>query len=115
MQDFRNLIAWQKASALEARLDEFLPRIAKRKQGLADQIERAVSSIPANIAEGCGRESKADFRRFLTNAVGSSTELENHLLRAHRLGLLSAADTESLVADTIEVRKIIYGLRKSLG
>jgi four helix bundle protein len=114
MQDFRKLIVWQKAQALAVRIDEFLPRIASKKPSLADQLERAVNSVAANIAEGCGRESKSDFRRFLTMGIGSTTESENHLIRANSAGLLDDEDSATLIAATVEVRKMAHGLRKRL-
>jgi four helix bundle protein len=114
MQDFRKLIAWQRASALEDRLDPIVQRIGKQRPALADQISRAAASITANIAEGCGRESKADFRRFLTQSIGSSTELESHLIRALRFSLITQAEHDSLVADVVLVRKPTHGLRKRL-
>ena len=114
MRDFRNLIAWQKASALEDRLEPFIQRIKRDRPALADQIDRAVASIPANIAEGCGRPTRPDLKRFLNQAVGSTTELENHLIKARKLRLITQDEHDSLVADVIEVRKIIHGLRKSL-
>jgi len=114
MQDFRKLLVWQKAHALTLRLDTLLPRIVQRTPRLADQLERAAESVPANISEGCGRETKADFRRFLTMAVGSTTEMENHLIRAHDKGLLETHDYSELINSTIEVRKMLNGLRKSL-
>ena len=114
MRDFRKLIAWQKASALEDRVEPFMQLIIRKRPTLGDQIDRSTGSIPANIAEGCGRETKADFRKFLTQAISSSTELENHLIKARKLKLITPADMESLTADVIEVRKIIHGLRNSL-
>jgi four helix bundle protein len=114
MQDFRKLLVWHKAHDLSIRMEAYLPRIAEKKPRLADQLERAVESIPANISEGCGRESKSDFRRFLTMAIGSTTEMENHLIRAHDLGLVDTVDYNSLIEATVEVRKMLHGLRKSL-
>jgi len=114
MRDFRKLIAWQKASALEDLFEPYIRRIAIRRPALADQIDRALSSIPANIAEGCGRPTQADFKRFLSNAVGSSTELENHLIKAHKLGLIDETESETLTPAVIEVRKIMHGLRKAI-
>jgi four helix bundle protein len=114
MQDFRNLIAWQKAHALEGRVDLILGRVREKRPVLADQIERAANSIAANIAEGAGRTSRKDFGRFLINAIGSSTELENHLMRARRLWLISEEELNGLIEATTEVRKIIYGLKKAL-
>lgn len=114
MRDFRKLIAWQKASALEDRVEPYLQLIIRKRPILGDQIDRSTGSIPANIAEGCGRETKADFRKFLTQAISSSTELENHLIKARKLKLISPADMESLTDDVIEVRKVIHGLRNTL-
>jgi four helix bundle protein len=114
MQDFRKLVVWQKARELGLQLDGVLAQIAATKPALAAQLERAAESIAANIAEGCGRQSKADFRRFLTMAIGSTTELENHLIRAHDTGLLTTERYNSLIAATVEVRKMIHGLRKAL-
>jgi len=114
MRDFRKLIAWQKATALEARLEPFIQRIAARRPSLAEQIDRAVSSISANIAEGCGRSTIPDLKRFLSQAIGSTSEVENHLLKAQRLNLITDQEAESLIVDTIEIRKITHGLRNSL-
>ena len=114
MHDFRRLIAWQKANAFEQRLQPILSRIEQERPLIADQLERSSASISANIAEGCWRETKADFRRFLTMAVGSATETENHLVRLEQRALIASAEYEALLADCIEVRKIINGLRRSL-
>lgn len=114
MQDFRKLIVWQKAQALSTRLDPFVERIEKRKAGLADQVDRCANSISANIAESCGRETKADMKRFLTMAIGSSTELESHFVRARNAGLITSAEGESLTTDSTEIRKMLYALRKRL-
>ncbi|HET9424138.1 MAG TPA: four helix bundle protein [Gemmatimonadaceae bacterium] len=115
MQDFRKLKVWQKSQALCTRLDRFEKRIALEKPSLADQIDRAAGSIPANISEGCGRETRPDFRRFLTMAIGSASELENHLLRAVNARMITQSESVPLIESTIEIRKMLHGLRKSLG
>jgi four helix bundle protein len=113
MRDFRKLIAWQKAAAFEDRIEPFIERIATRRATLADQIDRAAGSVPASIAEGCGRETTADFKRFLTQSISSTTVLENHLSKARRRGLITQEEHDSLVEDVIEVRKVIHGLRRN--
>jgi four helix bundle protein len=81
---------------------------------LTNQIRRACASIPANIAEGCGRSSEADFSRFLQIAMGSATELEYHLLLAHDLEILNDIDYENLSRETIEVKQMLTSFIKKL-
>jgi len=75
--------------------------------GLTSQLRRAASSIPANIAEGCGRRGDADMARFIQIAMGSASELEYHLLLAKDLNLLSITDYERLESDVIDVKKML--------
>jgi len=77
-------------------------------------MERAADSVAANIAEGRAADTDAEFARFLTIAIRSVTELENHLERGHGGGLIHKSDYESLTADAIEVRRMLIGLRKKL-
>jgi four helix bundle protein len=82
--------------------------------GLTSQIRRAGSSIPANIAEGCGRDSDADFGRFLQVAMGSACELEYHLLLAHDLGCLRESAYDDLSGRTSEVKQMLTSFIKKL-
>jgi four helix bundle protein len=81
---------------------------------LTSQIRRSGASIPANIAEGCGRNSDADFSRFLQMAMGSATESEYHLLLSHDLGILNDADFENLSKETVEVKQMLTSFIKKL-
>ncbi len=67
-------------------------------------------SISANIVEGRGKTSEAEFARYLRSAVNSATELEYHLLVAHDLKAISTTHYAKLTRQTIEVRKMLYGL-----
>lgn len=78
--------------------------------GLTSQIRRAGSSIPTNIAEGCGRNSDPDFARFLQIAFGSSCEVEYHLILSHELEYLSPSQYSLLNADLMEVKKMLASL-----
>jgi four helix bundle protein len=75
--------------------------------GLTSQIRRASASIPANIAEGCGRDGDSELARFLQIAMGSASELEYHLLLAHDLGFLNDAIYALLDRDTVEVKRML--------
>jgi four helix bundle protein len=69
-------------------------------------------SIPANIVEGSGQESRREFGRFLHYAANSSTELEYHLIIARDIRAISLNDFAALVSQTVEVRKMLRGLTK---
>jgi len=72
-------------------------------------------SIPANIVEGRRQESEKEFARFLRIGLNSGCELEYHLIVARDIGAMSAKDSESLLAEVIEVRKMIHGLLNKIG
>ncbi|MEO8521079.1 MAG: four helix bundle protein [Acidobacteriota bacterium] len=116
MQDFRHLGVWQKSHELTLKV--YLISATLRKGHhfeLSQQLGRAAMSIPANIAEGCGRSGDREFRRFCRIALGSGCELEYHLLLARDLGLLSAAAYDPLAAQVVEVKRMLAGLIRSLG
>ena len=123
MRNFEELIVWQKAMEFaEAvyKIQRKLPR--EETYGLGDQIRRAVVSIPSNIAEGCGRETDADFQRFLSIARGSLFEVRTQLDLAVRLGyvklpedtLLQAAEIGRMLNSLIRRIRNSSALRQSL-
>ena len=115
ISSYRDLIVWQKAMDLVVecyRLTHSLPK--HEVYGLASQIQRASVSVPANIAEGHGREHMGDYLRNLSFANGSLMELETHLLIIQRLNYLHADELHSAFALTAEVGRMINGLTKSL-
>ena len=71
------------------------------------QLRRASASIGYNVAEGCGRDSDADFARFLQIAMGSASEVEYELWLARDLGYMSAVDHDRLAGQAVEVRKML--------
>jgi four helix bundle protein len=115
MQDYRNLHVWQKthkttlavyAISSYLRVPEAWP--------LRDQLLRAAISIPSNIAEGKGRSSDADFRRFLFHSLGSCNELEYDLLLARDLTFLPAATHSDLAEQVEEIRRMLTGLVQTI-
>ncbi len=82
--------------------------------GLISQIRRSGSSMPTNIAEGCGRNTNPDFKRFLIMSTGSCSELEYQLLLSKDLGYLSETVFTELNKEVVEIRKSIYSYIKTL-
>jgi four helix bundle protein len=108
MRYFREIKVWEKGHLLVldvyAATQDF-PR--EEVYGLKAQLRRCAASIPANIAEGCGRNGDAELRRFLLIAMGSSNELEYHLLLAHDLGFLKPEPYLSLSLKIREVKRML--------
>jgi four helix bundle protein len=115
MQDFRNLKVWQKAHLLTLAVYKVTSAFpGDERFGLTIQLRRTASSIPTNVADGCGRESDGEFRRALYLAMSAGSQLEYQLLLAHDLGYLLAQDHLRLSADAVEVKRMIVGLIHTL-
>jgi len=115
IQSYRDLLVWQKAMDLVVNCYRFVSDLPKNETyGLISQTQRAAISIPANNAEGHGRDHMGDYLRHISIANGSLMELETHLLLIGRLGYRSPDDAEPLLAQCSEVGKMLAGLSKSL-
>jgi four helix bundle protein len=116
MQDYRKLQVWQKAHELAVSAFE-LPAYLRSPDAwkLRDQILDAAISIPANIAEGAGRGSDPDFRRFLWYSVGSCNEFESEILLARDVKFLPP-DAHTRCADNVaEVRRMLTSFIQLVG
>lgn len=82
--------------------------------GMTSQTRRAAASVPANIAEAYGRESRGEYVQFLRVAQGSLKECETHILLSQRVQLASAADFEPVLAQGETVGKMLGALIRSL-
>lgn len=112
---YRELKVWQMSMDLADRCYQATRGFPKEELfGLTRQIRRAAVSIPANIAEGQGRQGTKEFLNHLSIAKGSLLELETHLLLSHRVKLLSNEDMEALLDLTDQVGRMLSGLRRSL-
>lgn len=110
MRDFKKLQVWQKSHLLTLEIYKTTSLFPKDElYGLVSQMRRSSSSIPTNIAEGCGRESNIELNRFLTIAKGSASELEYQLLLAKDLNYIDSVTFLSLDEKINEIRKMIYG------
>ncbi|NUM79317.1 four helix bundle protein [bacterium] len=115
MKDFRNLDVWVKSHQLTLILYSMTKNFPNDELfGLTSQIRRASSSIPANIAEGCGRRTDADFARFLQIAMGSASELEYHLLLACDLHYIKKPDYEKVASGVVEIKKMLTAFLQRL-
>lgn len=115
MQDFKKLDVWQKSHQLTLTIYKTTAAFPKEEQyGLSSQMRRSSSSIPANIAEGCGRGGTAELRRFLLIALGSASELQYHILLSGDLGILPKSTSEKLETDTIEIKRMLAAFIKKL-
>jgi len=115
VSDFKNLKVWRKAHALALNVH----RVAVRIRGaefvsLRGQMIRAAFSIPTNVVEGNGQESPQQFARFVRFSLNSTSELEYHLIVARDARAITATDFDSLSSQTVEVRKMLYGLLRHL-
>jgi four helix bundle protein len=108
VRDFRSIKAWEKAHHLALAVyagTKTFPR--DEVYGLTSQTRRSASSVPTNIAEGCGRTGEAELSRFCQIAFGSLSELEYQLLLSHDLGYLDQSSYEHLRDATIEVKRML--------
>lgn len=112
---YKDLVVWQQAMDLAVAVYHATKSWPKEElYGLTSQVRRAASSIPANIAEGYGREIRGSYQQFLRIAQGSLKELETHLLIAQRAGIAPKAATESLLANAESVGKLLRLLIRKL-
>ena len=116
MHNFKELKIWQKARVLVKEVYLLTEKFPKHENfELSSQVRRSVISIPSNIAEGSGRESNREFRRFLNISISSAFELETQVILALDLGYMDKAQFEKISEKITELQKMIFGFRKSLG
>jgi four helix bundle protein len=115
MKDFRTLKVWEKAHALTLAIYKATEGFPKQElYALTSQIQRASVSIPANIAEGCGKDSDAELKRYFLIAMGSASELEYMLLLARDLGYLPEDAFLAMTTDLVEIRKMLNAFIQKL-
>jgi four helix bundle protein len=116
INDFEDLAVWQKSHRLVLEIYKITNDFPKFEEfGLTNQLRRSAASIPTNIAEGLGANSKVNFRRMLFIARGSLVETRYHLILARDLGYISISTYKSLKVAYNEVGKMLNALINSLG
>ncbi|MBS0243684.1 MAG: four helix bundle protein [Proteobacteria bacterium] len=115
VRSYRDLVVWQRSMALAAlcyrKTKAFPPA---ETYGMTSQIRRAAASIPANIAEGNGRENTGAYIQFLRIAQGSLKELETHVLLSNAVELMKEADTQEVLGESEEVGRLLRALIRAL-
>ena len=115
VRSYRDLLVWQKGMDLAAevyRLSKSWPK--EELYGLISQVRRSAASVPANIAEGYGRQSSASYGQFLKVARGSLKELETHLLLAERVGITARGSCNDALEQADDLGRMLGGLIKSV-
>jgi four helix bundle protein len=111
MQNYKDLKVWEKAHELTLKVYEVTKTFPKEEiYSLTNQLRRAASSIPANIAEGCGKNSKADLANFLNIGLGSANESEYYLLLSKDLLYLQIEKFEELNKLINEIKAMLIAL-----
>ena len=115
LQNYRQLIVWQKAMELAEKVYRATAGYPKEElYGLASHTRKSAVSVPSNIAEGQGRKSPSEFSRFLKIAHGSLLETETQILLAGRLDYLGGQATSELLDLATEVGRLIHGLTRAI-
>ena len=115
MLSFKDLVVWQRSHLLTVEIYEVTQCFTKEEIfGLTSQIRRAVSSIPTNIAEGCGRRTNAELANFLNIASGSASEVEYEILLAKEVGYISTEQFETWTHEIGEIRSMLAAYMKKL-
>ncbi len=115
MKNFRKLQIWERSHKITLEVYRLTREFPKSESyGLVSQMRRSVSSIPTNIAEGCGRNTEKDFARFLDNAMGSASELEYQLILAHDLEYISLEAYETTNRELTEIRRMLNAFIQKL-
>jgi four helix bundle protein len=115
MRDYHDINVWEKSHELTLAIYKVSEDFPQNEQfSLTSQIRRACSSIPMNIAEGCGKSSEAEFCRYLDISAGSASELDYQLLLAKDLGYIKETDYQDLAERLNHIIRMLTNLIKSV-
>lgn len=115
MHNFKELRIWQDSIDLVEDIYRKTKELPKNEEfGLISQMRRCAVSVPSNIAEGSGRESDKDFRRFLGISLSSSFELETQLIIANRIGYFENEVLDHILEKLSKLQKMIFVFRKKI-
>jgi four helix bundle protein len=115
MRNFKELQVWQKSHQMVIevyRITKLFP--SNERFGLTSQIRRSAASVPANTAEGCGRNGDRNFCRFLSIAAGSASETEYHLILVRDLRLPNENDYTNIDQQIKEIKNMLNSFMHKL-
>ena len=115
MQDFKKLKVWEKSHQLCLSIYKDTRDFPKEELfGIVTQMRRSSSSIPTNIAEGCGRGTQMELNRFIQISLGSLSELEYQIILSKDLGYFDESQVHDYSKNLIEIRKMLFSLKEKV-
>lgn len=115
MRDFHNYKVWEKGHQFALSIYKNTKSFPKDELfGITSQLRRAATSIPINIAEGCGRRSDTEFAHFLNIAAGSASEVEEELLLSHDLDYIDKTSYQKLDKEVNDIKAMLNKLIETL-
>lgn len=115
MQDFKKLKVLELSHQLTLDIYSITDNFSKNEEyRLTSQLVRAVSSVPTNIAEGCGHDSSAEFKRYLSISIASITETEYLIILARDRGYMPVAKYNESYQELIQIRKMLVTLKRKI-
>jgi four helix bundle protein len=115
MNNFRELIVWQKSINLVVQIYELTRNFPKDEQyNLITQMQRAATSIPSNIAEGSGRNTSSSFKHYLTISIGSAHELETQIIISKQLGYIREDSYNLIITELHGIQKMLFSLHNNM-
>ena len=111
MQNYKELKVWDKAHQLTLKIYQLTKIFPKEEiYGLTSQVRRSAASMPANIAEGCGKNSQLELAHYLNTSLGSANETEYHLLLAKDLNYFGIEEHDILAEQINEIKAMLISL-----
>jgi four helix bundle protein len=115
VKDYRQLEIWERSHQLTLQIYALTKSFPKEELfGVTSQLRRCCASIPANLAEGCGRDSDAELKRFVDISHGSASEAEYFLLLAFDLGYIPATDHARLADEISQIKRMLGAFARKL-
>ncbi len=115
VKTFEDLIIWQKSIVLTKQIYTITRKFPKEEiYGLSNQLRRASVSVASNIAEGYGRITRNDYKRFLSFSFGSTFEIQTQLIICIEIGIINNEDFNESMMLSKEISAMLYAIIKKL-